>query len=353
MGNVKRYYIQGGVPVNQLKKAAAIVLTFTMAAAMVPQSAEAAKKKVKLDKKTVTVTAGKTAKLKLKNNKKKVKWTVISGKKNVSLSKKGKASVTIKGKKDGKAKVQAKIGKKKYVCKVTVKNPKKVQNSNTKSTAAPGSNTGTVAGTKPGSSTPTPQPTATPTPTPTLDENAEDVVTIRKIIAEQRTLKAEVSANLQGAQYEWNGNNLIKIKWADKGLKGNLDLGTLSHLEVLECDSNQLTGLNVSHCTNLKQLFCPDNQLSSLDLSGNKELEYLHCYYNNLTSLDLTGNEKLIGLVCYSNQLTSLDVSKCTALEGLVCQGNALTTLNLTNNKKLDTLQCDDTVRVIGYTKTE
>ena len=131
---------------NRLKKTAALILIFTMAAAMVPQSAEAAKKKVKLDKKTVTVTVGKTVKLKLKNNKKTVKWTVISGKKNVSLSKKGKAGVTIKGKKSGKAKVQAKIGKKKYVCKVTVKNPKKTQNSTAKSTAAPGSNTGTAAG---------------------------------------------------------------------------------------------------------------------------------------------------------------------------------------------------------------
>ena len=41
---------------SRLKKTAAIVLTFTMAVAMVPQSAEAAKKKVKFDKKTVTVT---------------------------------------------------------------------------------------------------------------------------------------------------------------------------------------------------------------------------------------------------------------------------------------------------------
>lgn len=36
---------------NRLKKTAALILIFTMAAAMVPQSAEAAKKKVKLDKK--------------------------------------------------------------------------------------------------------------------------------------------------------------------------------------------------------------------------------------------------------------------------------------------------------------
>lgn len=57
----------------------------------------------------------------MKNNKKKVKWTVVSGKKNVKLSKKKKTGVTIHGKKAGKAKVQAKVGKKKFVCKVTVK----------------------------------------------------------------------------------------------------------------------------------------------------------------------------------------------------------------------------------------
>ena len=143
---------------KRLKKAAALVLTFTMAATMVPQSAEAAKKKVKLDKKTVTVTVGKTVKLKLKNNKKKVKWTIISSKKNVSLSKKGKTGVTIKGKKAGKAKVQAKIGKKKYVCKVTVKNPK---NKTNKSTA------GTQKSTKKPVETPTPKPTSKTSSQPT------------------------------------------------------------------------------------------------------------------------------------------------------------------------------------------
>lgn len=34
------------------------------------------RKRMKLSKKTVTVKIGKTVKLKLKNNKKKVKWTV-------------------------------------------------------------------------------------------------------------------------------------------------------------------------------------------------------------------------------------------------------------------------------------
>ena len=103
-----------------------LLLIFAMALSLLPQSAFAAKKKVKLNKKTVTVNVGKTVKIKLQNNKKKVKWTVTSGKKNVTLSKKKKTGVTIKGMKAGKAKVQAKVGKKKYVCKVTVKNTKKV-----------------------------------------------------------------------------------------------------------------------------------------------------------------------------------------------------------------------------------
>lgn len=45
---------------------------------------------------------------------------MISGKKNVSLSKKEKDSVMVKAKKVGKAKVQAKAGRKKYIATVMV-----------------------------------------------------------------------------------------------------------------------------------------------------------------------------------------------------------------------------------------
>ena len=101
-----------------------------MAVSVIPQSAFAAKKKVKLSKKAVTVAVGEAVKIQLKNNKKKVKWSITSGKKNVTLSKKKKTGAIIKGKKAGKAKVQAKIGKKKYVCKVTVKKAATADNDN-------------------------------------------------------------------------------------------------------------------------------------------------------------------------------------------------------------------------------
>ena len=145
------------------QKSWVLLLIFAMALSLFPQSAFAAKKKVKLNKKTVTVNVGKTVKIKLQNNKKKVKWTVTSGKKNVKLSKKKKTGVTIKGMKAGKAKVQAKVGKKKYVCKVTVKNTKKVNKIANKNNS-----------TKPGN---TKVPIVTNSPKPSTD-NAKKIVSI-------------------------------------------------------------------------------------------------------------------------------------------------------------------------------
>ena len=88
---------------------------------MIPTSEVSATKKVALSTKKLIVKAGQSKKLKLKNNKKKVKWTVASGKESISLKSKKNTGVTVVGKKKGTAKEQAKVGKKKYTCKVIVK----------------------------------------------------------------------------------------------------------------------------------------------------------------------------------------------------------------------------------------
>ena len=96
------------------KKLALLVIILCLVIGVSP-TAEA-KKKVKLSKTKLTLTEGKTYKLKLKNNKKKVKW---------SSSKKKVASVTSKGKvtakRAGNAVITAKAAGKKYNCKITVK----------------------------------------------------------------------------------------------------------------------------------------------------------------------------------------------------------------------------------------
>lgn len=111
----------------KLKKGLVILaaaMTFTCTAAPFSQPAvevEAAAVKPKLNKKKVTLTVGKTCKLKVKGGKGK-KWK-SSKKKVATVSKTGKVTA----KKVGKTVISVKVGKKTLKCTVTVKAKKKVQ----------------------------------------------------------------------------------------------------------------------------------------------------------------------------------------------------------------------------------
>ena len=98
------------------KSILAIMLTLVLAMSMVPTTSISAAKKVKLNKTKLTIYVGKTVTLKLRNSKNKVKWS-SSNKKVAIVTKKGR----VKGKKVGKAIIIAKVGKKKYRCKVIIK----------------------------------------------------------------------------------------------------------------------------------------------------------------------------------------------------------------------------------------
>lgn len=75
---------------------------------------------LRLNKKSATVKAGNSVTIKVKNTKKKAKWSIRSGKKYIRLKAKKRASVRVAGVKKGTAKVQCRIGRKKMVCKVKV-----------------------------------------------------------------------------------------------------------------------------------------------------------------------------------------------------------------------------------------
>lgn len=147
---------------KKMVKGLSLVLVCALVAGItVPVSAA---KKMKLNSKKITLKVGQKKKLEVKNAAKKVKWSVKSGKKYISLSGKKKTSVVVKAKKQGKAAVLAKIGKKKFTCQVTVKkaDDKKPNVPTTAPTAAvtPAVPTPTPA------STVTPVPSASPAATP-------------------------------------------------------------------------------------------------------------------------------------------------------------------------------------------
>lgn len=101
---------------KKMRRVACLFLVLALTVSCVGQMEVSAKKKAVLNKTKVTLYQGKSVTLKVKNNKKKVKW---------SSSKKSIASVTQKGKvtakKKGTATITAKVGKSKLKCVVTVK----------------------------------------------------------------------------------------------------------------------------------------------------------------------------------------------------------------------------------------
>jgi hypothetical protein len=111
-------------------------------------------------------------------------------------------------------------------------------------------------------------------------------------------------------------------------------------LTMLECNSNQLTTLDLSKNIALIRLVCNDNQLTSLDVSKNTTLRTLDCNWNQLTTLDLSANTALIYLQCYNNQLTSLDVSWNTKMIQLWCSDNQLTSLAVPKEAPLAYIGC-------------
>ncbi len=89
-------------------------------------TAEAAGK-VALSSRKTSVAVGGSKTISLKNAKGKVKWSVA--KKSVASIKANGASVKVKGKKAGTTTITAKVGKKSYKCKLTVKNAPKISKS--------------------------------------------------------------------------------------------------------------------------------------------------------------------------------------------------------------------------------
>ena len=111
-------------------------------------------------------------------------------------------------------------------------------------------------------------------------------------------------------------------------------------LTYLNCNSNQLTSLDISQNTNLTDLICNYNQLTSLDVSNNTALTFLSLTGNQLTSIDVTQNTLLTAFAPSGNQLTSIDISQNTALELFQCSVNQLSTLDVSNNTALVKLYC-------------
>jgi len=89
-----------------------------------------------------------------------------------------------------------------------------------------------------------------------------------------------------------NGDSEIQIAEA-QSYTGELQISNLSIAD--------LTGIEAFTSPYMNVLNCNDNLLSSLDLSSNDNLTHIYCEGNQLTSLDLNANTNLVILGCGNN----------------------------------------------------
>lgn len=192
-----------------------------------------AKSKVKLNITKATLSVGGSINLKLLNNKKKVTWK-SSNKKVASVTKKGK----VKAKKKGKASIVAKVGKKKYTCKVTVGSASK-KSASKKNTKKP-------------SVSKTAQPSYTPIlvtmpPIPTKIKSTAEFIEKEITMKVGETRKLEVNL-VKGTMYyaSWTGfrsfsEEIVKVINSSEGIVTAISEGT-TKIEFM-------SGAPDCHCT--------------------------------------------------------------------------------------------------------
>ena len=126
-----------------------------------------------------------------------------------------------------------------------------------------------------------------------------------------------------------------------KGIRSLKGIEYFPNLEVLACDENELTEIDVSKNANLRTLECGSNRIKVIDVTHNTKLTGLGCSYNQLTNIDVVNNTELRYLICNGNQLVSINVAHNPVLDRLGVNDNKLTELDVTNNPKLRCLYCD------------
>lgn len=340
---------------RKIMKKGMVALIVTALVVTPVSPADAAAKKVALSKKKIVLQAGGKQTIKVKNTKKKVKWSIKSGKKYIKLQKKKKNSVVVRAKKTGSAKVQAKVGKKKYICKVTVRKAKVKPTATPLWTAPPSS---VLKPTDSPSDAKKPEATATSVP---VEKNADQVQALQAMIQKiNKDIRAEldeeeiaeggylVSTDLDDeTQYEWDASgNLSMINWDDKGIiEEKLSFAAFPGLRELYCQSNDgLEGIDVTGNPKLEDLFCYDDGLEALNVNSNPELKELNCYGNSIEAKYFKYNKctKIQTFRCgFNSTLNSINVSNMPDLKTLDCSDSMVsTTIDVSVNEKLVELNC-------------
>lgn len=152
---------------------------------------------------------------------------------------------------------------------------------------------------------------------------------------EQALIDLNYDDILDGQVLTTNIQNVIELNVANKNIADLTGIQDFSDLEILSCQNNNLSQLNISGNATLNTLFCFENELISLDTSSNLSLVELNFRNNYITSFDVSQNQALLALTCGNNPLSTLDISQNINLTSLNAYSSTLTSIDLSQNINL------------------
>src|SRR5690606_21802205 len=124
---------------------------------------------------------------------------------------------------------------------------------------------------------------------PVINTNGDGEIQLSEAAAFTGTINVSdkditTTDGLVGLEYFFN---ITELNCSNNNIGGTLNLMSNAHLTSVKCNSNQLTGLNVTTLVNLDFLHCSTNNLTSLDVSNNIALKTLWASNNQLTTIDV------------------------------------------------------------------
>lgn len=370
------------------RKTFAGLLVATLVMSHIPAVSTQAATKVKLNHASMTLQVKQKKSIKLIGTKKKITWST-SNKKIATVKKTGKNTAKITGIKAGTCKVKAKVAKKVYTCKVTVKKKSRVvptapavqaTENPVVATATP---TAVAATTHPvtspavqatevpqsseipvvtviptevpgGDSTSTPEVTSAPTQLPevtgvptTEPQATEDVLPTEAVATEMpaETEEPEVTPEItpevtdEPRFLHTEGKNADSIAELEK----IIDTQTVSGSAIAtDFDSEQYAWSESGEL--LKLTWSKVGLSGTIELKNCAQLQDLDCSGNQLESVNVKECKQLQCLNVSQNQLTDLQVTACDKLEYLDCMNqdefSGIITLDLTGCVALKKLYC-------------
>ncbi|MBK6283911.1 MAG: hypothetical protein IPF54_15800 [Draconibacterium sp.] len=127
---------------------------------------------------------------------------------------------------------------------------------------------------------------------------------------------------------------LIGLGFDSGELNDSVLTEAIKHIKTLLIDYKNIADLTgIKDFISIERLNCNSNQLSALDLSSIKKLKLLYCEFNELVDLDLSSNTELAELSCATNKLTGLNLQN---------GNNNNMNLNARENPDLLCIQVDD-----------